>query len=93
MKADGLVRAAHGERPPVHAAHHDALDHGLAADLGAARGQGGQDEGDEGEASGHVIGRVVGRAAGTQPRAAAGPSTSSGLYGLPQVILPSGHVP
>ena len=54
VEADGLVRTAHGERPPVDAAHHDALDDGLPADLRATRGQGGQEEGDEGEASGHV---------------------------------------
>src|SRR5665647_611070 len=41
VDADGVVGAAHGERPVVHAAHHDALDDGLAADLGAARPQGG----------------------------------------------------
>ncbi len=39
VQADGLVGAAYGERPVVHAAHHDALDHGLAADLGLARGE------------------------------------------------------
>ena len=42
VDADGVVGAAHGERPVAHAAHHDALDDGLAADLGAARPQGGQ---------------------------------------------------
>src|SRR5665647_2797127 len=36
VDADGVVGAAHGERPVVDAAHHDALDDGLAADLGAA---------------------------------------------------------
>jgi hypothetical protein len=41
VHADGVVRVAHGERPVVHAAHHAALDHGLAADLCAARAKGG----------------------------------------------------
>ncbi len=96
VNADGVVGAAHGQRPVVHAAHHDAFDDGLAADLGAARPQGGRRDHRErvtDEARDHGGDGGVGRARDAQARAAAGPSTSSGLYGLPQVILPSGHVP
>ncbi len=96
VDADGVVGAAHGQRPVADAAHHDAFDDGLAADLGASRPQGGQRHHGEpvaGETCDHGRDVSASRAAGAQARAAAGPSTSSGLYGLPQVILPSGQVP
>ena len=86
LEVDRLVGAAHGERPVVDAAHHDAFHDRLSADLGATHGLGAQRA--DGDAAQH-------RARG--PRAchfaASGPSTAAASNGLPQVILPSGQVP